>query len=144
YTKVEVVSVGLTPGEDIENDDIRVSGGFLGPCAALNLGFIKGFIIDLVSDQLGGLVQGAIDDQLCTTQGEYGCPTGTFAVPAGDDPEAVCRYAASGDAACVPMLLGTDGQGDLGAAFLGSVSPGTHAPGQFLLAAGGNGEAVNE
>jgi MYXO-CTERM domain-containing protein len=144
YTKVEVVSVGLTPGEDIENDDIRVSGGFLGSCAALNLGFIKGFIIDLVSDQLGGLVQGAIDDQLCTTQGEYGCPTGTFAVPAGDDPEAVCRYAASGDAACVPMLLGTDGQGDLGAAFLGSVSPGTHAPGQFLLAAGGNGEAVNE
>ncbi len=144
YTKVEVVSVGLTPGEDIENDDIRISGGILGSCAALNLGFIKGFIIDLVSDQLGGLIQGAIDDQLCTTQGEFGCPTGTFAVPADGGADAVCRYAANESAACVPMLLGTDGQGDLGAAFLGSVSPGTHAPGQFLLAAGGDGEAVND
>lgn len=146
YTKVVVRRAELEPGRDLEDDDVDLDGdgGLLGFVADVLGGLITGLLVDAIQDQVGGLVQGAIDDQLCTTQGEYGCPTGTFAVPAGDDPEAVCRYAANADAACVPTLLGTDGQGDLGAAFLGSVSPGTHAPGQFLLAAGGNGEAVNE
>lgn len=145
YTKIVVENAGLADGESVETEDIRV-----GSCSGLGiiltplLNLLRGTIVGAIEGQVGGLVQGAIDDQLCTTQGEYGCPTGTFAVPAGDDPDAVCRYAASEDAACVPTLLGTDGQGDLGAAFLGSISPGTHAPGQFLLAAGGNGEAVNE
>jgi hypothetical protein len=146
YTKIVVARAELLDSESIENSDINVDrcSGLLGSILSGLLNLLRGTIVDAVEGQVGGLLQGAIDDQLCTTQGEFGCPTGTFAVPAGDDPDAVCRYAASGDAACVPMLLGTDGQGDLGAAFLGSVSPGTHAPGQFLLAAGGNGEAVNE
>ncbi|MBX3250469.1 MAG: hypothetical protein KF901_25055 [Myxococcales bacterium] len=140
YTKIVVEDVGLAPGEDLENPDVTI-GGCSGYAWLLNL--FKGTLINQLQNQIGDLLDSALDEQLCTRQGEYGCPTGTHAVPAGADPEAVCRYAPSESAACVPMLLGTDGQGDLGAAFLGSVSPGTHAPGQFLLAAGGDGEAVN-
>lgn len=134
YTRIIVESAGLGDG-GIENDDIRVSGCFLS--GLLNLA--RGLIVGQIEDQVGGLLQSALDEQLCTTQGEYGCPTGTTANGAG--PDAVCEY---GDGTCVPTLLGTDGQGDLGEAFLGSISPGTHAPGQFLVAAGGDGEAVND
>ncbi len=149
YTKVVVRSVGLEPGRGFESGngtDITLDGdgGLIGFVVDLLPGIILNALVGTLEDQVGSLLQDTIDEQLCTTQGEYGCPTGTFAVPAGDDPDAVCRYAANADAACVPTLLGTDGQGDLGAAFLGSISPGTHAPGQFLLAAGGDGEAVNE
>ena len=102
-------------------------------------GLLIGTLVDQLQDQVGGIIQDTIDEQLCTTQGEFGCPTGTVAD--GPSPDDICRFSSGGE--CVPILLGTDGQGDLGAAFLGSVSPGTHAPGQFLLAAGGEGEAVN-
>ena len=141
YTKIEVQEVGLADGEGLQNDDFDISGGFLGSCNIIDL--FKGTIAEMLEDEVGGLLQDTVDEQLCTTRGEYGCPTGTFAVP-DENPDSVCRYANNGDAACVPTLLGTDGQGDLGAAFLGGVSPGTHAPGQFLLASGGDGEAVNE
>ncbi|MEZ4247973.1 MAG: MYXO-CTERM sorting domain-containing protein [Polyangiales bacterium] len=146
YTKVVVARADLADGESIEDADINSAGcsGLLGGALSGLLNLLKGTIVGAIEGQVGGLIQGAIDDQLCTTQGEYGCPTGTFAVPADGGADAVCRYAANESAACVPTLLGTDGQGDLGAAFLGSISPGTHAPGQFLLAAGGDGEAVND
>lgn len=142
YTKVVVSDANLAPSEGIEDDDLNI-GGCSGYAWLLNL--FKGTLVGLLEDQVGGILQGAIEDQLCTRQGEFGCPRATF--PEGGDttdPDAVCRYGMSTDSACVPMLLGTDGQGDLGAAFLGSVSPGTHAPGQFVLASGGDGEAVSE
>lgn len=135
YTRINVASVGLAPGEGIEDDDISI-GGCAGYRWLLNL--VKGRIISSFTSNLGETLQGAIDQQLCTRQGETGCPTGTTAD--GPGPDAICNYP-SGE--CVPMLLGRDGQGDLGAAFLSSISPGTHAPGQFLVAAGGQGEAVN-
>lgn len=141
YTKLVVSDARLASGEDIENDDIRISGCFV----SFLLNLFKNTIVELIEDQVGGILQSAIDEQLCTRQGEFGCPRATF--PEGGDTtdaDAICRYGMSTDSACVPMLLGTDGQGDLGAAFLGSVSPGTHAPGQFVLASGGDGEAVSE
>ena len=141
YTKAEIVSVGIADGEGLQNSDYRISGGFLGSCAIA--GLFESTITDLISDQVGGILQETLDEQLCTTRGDFGCPTGTFAVP-NEDPDSVCRYENTGEAACVPTLLGTDGQGDLGAAFLGGISPGTHAPGQFLLASGGDGESVND
>jgi len=143
YTQVLLENVQLADGEDIENDDIEISGGPLGLCAALDLGFIKGFIIGMVEDEISGMMDGVLADQLCTTRGEYGCPTGTFAVP-DEDPSSVCRYADSGDAECVPILLGMDGRGDLGGTLIGGFSPGTHSYAQFLLASGGDGEAVSE
>ena len=55
-----------------------------------------------------------------------GCPTGTTAN--GNR----CRYP---DGSNVPMLLGTDMRGDLGA-MLASVTPGARAPVSLMLAAG--------
>lgn len=141
YTKIEVIQATLDPDAEIEEEDLDFGGcsGLSGALINLASGFVTGLVIDELAGQVGDLLQETIDEQLCTTQGEFGCPTGTVAD--GSGPDAVCRFTAGGE--CVPILLGTDGQGDLGAAFLGSVSPGTHAPGQFLLAAGGEGEAVN-
>ncbi|MEM9862357.1 MAG: MYXO-CTERM sorting domain-containing protein [Myxococcota bacterium] len=138
YTRLEVLETTITPGQGVQTSDVDFDGGILGVCNAIDLDFITEQVIDLLEDQIDGILQGALDDQLCTTQGEFGCPTGTS--PNGAGPNAVCEF---GDGTCVPLLLGVDGQGDLGEAFVGSISPGTHAPGQFLLAAGGNGEAVN-
>lgn len=139
YTKIDVGSVAFEPGRDLQDADLDIQGdgGLIGFVTPL----IRGILRNAIRDQVGGLLEGLVRDQLCTTQGEFGCPTGTFAD--GEGADAVCRYGMDASSACVPMLLGTDGQGDLGAAFLGSVSPGTHAPGQFLLASGGDGEAVN-
>jgi len=135
YTWISVENAQLVDGEGIEDADLDFSGGFL----SWLLNAVKGILIDMIVDQITGILDSTLAEQLCTTQGEYGCPTGTVA--AGPDPTDVCQYTAGGR--CVPTLLGTDGQGDLGQAFLGGVSPGTHAPGQFLLASGGEGEAVN-
>ncbi len=143
YTQVVVESIALADGEGIEDDDIDISGGFAGSCGLLNLGFIKNFIIGQVEDQISGLADGAIGDNLCTTRGEFGCPTGTFAVP-DEDPDSTCRFGPSESDECVPILIGMDGQGDLGGTLLGGFSPGTHAYAQFVLAAGGDGQAVNE
>lgn len=159
YTHVEVASVALAPGEDIENDDLDIraescSGlGCLNParalCSIANLDAIKGILLDQLTSQISDLANGAISDQLCQTHGEYGCPDGTFSVP-DSNPDSVCRFGPAEEDECVPILLGMDGEGDLGGTLLGGFSPGTHAYAQFLLAAGGNdpamggaGEAVN-
>ena len=152
YTRVEVLSAGIEEGYGIEEDDDIEFGSCSGVSGAIiNLvsGLLVGQLVGGLSDQVGGLVEDAINDQLCTTTGTTGCPTGTCSDDPAD-PSAVCRFSAPAggtcedtDARCVPTLLGMDGQGDLGEAFLGSISPGTHAPGQFLLAAGGDAESVN-
>ncbi|MFK7985314.1 MAG: MYXO-CTERM sorting domain-containing protein [Sandaracinaceae bacterium] len=147
YTQIQVTDVALAEDEGIENDDLDISGNRpiidAAQCAILNLGAVKNLIIDQIEGQLGGLVDGALGDQLCTTHGEFGCPTGTFSVP-DEDPESICRFENSEDSACVPILLGTDGRGDLGGTLIGGFSPGTHAYAQFLLASGQEGEAVND
>jgi len=138
YTRVEIADAALTPGEDIENADITLSGG-----VSFLFNLFKGFVVDQLQSQISGLLDSALGDALCTTRGEYGCPTNTFARP-NEDPTSTCRFENTDTAECVPILIGTDGQGDLGAAFLGGFSPGTHGSGQFMLASGGAGEAVNE
>lgn len=146
YTRILVSNAGLAPGRDIETDeDIRITdcGGFLGGLLADIANSLRSTLLSSFVDQIPGLIQTQLDSALCTKRGDYGCPTGTFARPS-DTPTATCRYGNSDDAECVPTLLGTDGQGDLGQALLGSISPGTHGSGQFLLASGGNGEVVND
>lgn len=134
FSRIDVGEIALVSGQDIENADIDFSGTF-GWLADL----FKGTIINTLTDQLSSLTDGLVGDNLCTTQGEFGCPTGSVADGAG--PDAVCRFTAGGD--CVPMLLGMDGQGDMGNAFLGGLSPGTHAPIQMVLASGEDGVAMN-
>ena len=142
YTQLEVVSVALTSGEDVEDADLDLTGGVCG--VASGIGFVKNLIVSQITGQLSGLINGAIGDNLCTRVGPTGCPTGTFPDPTNPmDPMTVCRYGAAHSDACVPMLLGTDGRGDLGGSFLGGFSPGTHAPIQLVLAAGGDGIAMN-
>ncbi len=143
YTQLVVQSVVLTPGEDVESNDLTISGGFLGSCGLLNLGFIKNLIIGQLAGQISGLLNSAIGDNLCTRVGMTAqCPTGTFADGPTTDPMTVCRYGPAHSDVCVPMLLGIDGRGDLGGSFLGGFSPGTHAPIQLVLAAGGDGIAA--
>ncbi|MEM9193477.1 MAG: MYXO-CTERM sorting domain-containing protein [Myxococcota bacterium] len=137
YTKLELMNFDLLNGQSLEDNDIRVGG-----CSVLDtiLNLLRGTIIGLVEDQVSGLVDGLLGDFLCTTRGETGCPTGTFEENA--DPGATCFYDTE-QTECVPTLLGLDAQGDLGAAFLGGISPGATSPGQLVLASGGDGEAVN-
>ncbi len=140
YTRLEVTDVQLADGEGIEEEDIELTG----ICSLLELNLIEeNLIIPQIESQLSGLSDGLLGDQLCTTRGEFGCPTGTFAVP-DEDPASVCRFEDSDEGECVPTLLGTDGRGDLGGALIGGFSPGTHAYSQFLLASAGDGEAVDE
>ena len=132
-------SLAFPSGEGIEGRDVDLGG----VCSIVDFDFVKNFIIDEIENQVPELVDSALGDQLCTTHGEYGCPTGTFSVP-DSSPESVCRFGPAESDECVPILLGMDGEGDLGGTLLGGFSPGTHAYAQFLLAAGGDGQAVNE
>ncbi len=143
YTQLVVNSVALTSGEDIESADFNLGGNIL--CSGINA-ILKGIIVNLLTNQISGMLNGAIGDNLCQRPSTYadgttGCPTGTFVVGTGAD--AICRYANSTSAECVPMLLGMDGRADLGGTLLGGFSPGTHAPIQLVLAAGGDGQAIN-
>jgi hypothetical protein len=146
YTQVEIGEIALVPGQDIEDADIEFGScsGVSGAIINLVAGLLKSTIIDQLTGQISGLLDGAVGDNLCTRAGEFGCPTGTFPETAGD-PMAVCHFT-SADASnpCVPILIGTDGRGDLGGSFLGGFSPGTHAPIQFVLASGGDGQALND
>jgi MYXO-CTERM domain-containing protein len=141
FTRIDVGAISEVAGQGIEDADINITGsGFTGTIVSFLVNLFKGTIVDQLRSQLSSALDGAFDEQFCTTAGTTGCPTGTVAV--GSGPDAICRFSAGGD--CAPSLLGTDGQGDLGTAFLGSVSPGTHAPIQYVLAAGGQGVAMNE
>ncbi|GAB4211119.1 MAG: hypothetical protein OHK0013_32530 [Sandaracinaceae bacterium] len=140
FTRIDVGAIELVEGQGIENDDIRITGsGVGGTLISFLVNLFKGTIVDLLTEQVSSLSDGLVGDNLCTTAGTSGCPTGTVAD--GSGPDAVCRFTAGGD--CVPLLLGMDGQGDLGNAFLGGISPGTHAPIQLVLASGEDGVAIN-
>ncbi len=134
FTRIDVGAISLVDGQGIENEDITLRGGI-----SFILNLFKTQLIRMLTDQISGLSNGLVGDNLCTKAGETGCPTGTVAD--GRGPDAICRFSAGG--ACVPILLGMDGQGDMGNAFLGGFSPGTHAPIQLVLASGGDGSAIN-
>lgn len=143
YTRIDITNATLVDGQGIEDADISLGScsGISGAIINALAGLLTGTLIGMLEDQVNGLVGSAIGDQLCTTQGEYGCPTGTFAD--GTGPDATCRFGPSSSDRCVPILLGMDGRGDLGGQFLGGFSPGAHAPIQLVLASGGDGEAIN-
>ncbi len=138
YTQIVVSNADLASGEDIEDADINISH-----CAvSFLLNLFKGTLVNQLQSQVSGIIQQQADSALCLTRGDYGCPDGTHSVP-DETPTSTCRYGTDASSQCVPILLGTDGRGDLGGNFLGGFSPGTHAYAQILLASGGDGEAVN-
>ncbi len=159
YTRLVVENVAIATGEGFEDADLRITvvpcTGFLCDlephlCGLVELfGFVEDLLIEQVENQVSTIASTAINDQLCQRQGEFGCPTDTCASDGNAD--SVCYFDSTApggtctpSADCVPILLGTDGRGDLGGALLGGFSHGTHAYAQFLLAAGGEGEAINQ
>lgn len=146
YTRIDIVDPHLDPTLSEDMVDFGGCTGISGAIINAVSGLLIGTLVGQLEDQVTGLLDSAIGDQLCATRGTAGCPTNTCSDGTAED--ASCHFAAPGadgactgsgaDAECVPMLLGMDGRGDLGEAVIGGFSPGTHAPIQFVLAAGGD------
>lgn len=143
--KVDESTAGFASGQGIETDDVDVSdcSGFLGTVVELIVPLVKGTLVTTVEEQVPAILQSAVNGALCQTRGTAGCPSGTSAVP-NENPASICRYGSREADECLPILLGFEGQGDLGAALLGSFSPGTKGPVQLMLGSGGNAESVSE
>ena len=107
-------------------------------------GFSSGLINALKDVAFGQLVgpllktlTSQIDQQLCQKSNPAlnpTCPGGT------NDVNGVCRYGTQDTAECASIVLGTDGNINLGG-LLASVSPGTTGGLDFLFAAGGLGKS---
>ncbi|MCS6856853.1 MAG: hypothetical protein NZM37_03995 [Sandaracinaceae bacterium] len=140
FTRIDVGEARLVMGQDIENDDITTSGsGLDGAILSGLINLFKRQLIDRLQGQVSRVLNSAIGNLFCARQGMHGCPRGTS--PDGSGPDAICRFSGSMD--CVPLLLGVEGQGDVGDRFLGAFSPGTRGPLMGILAAGGDGVAMN-
>lgn len=146
YTSADVQSVELV--EDLEDSDwdidvVLCECGILAPWCCIGnwtvdgiVSLLEGTITDLLNDEIGGMVDDLIGDMLCMTDTGSGCPTGT------ENDSGTCYFPGTDE--CVPMLLGLEGQGDLGAELLGGFAPGAHGRLRFLAALGGDGRVVNE
>ncbi len=129
YSRVKV-DVGLDESKLL--DSLRVCGNF----DAAILGFILDLAGDLIVGPLIDTLKGQIDEQLCQKANPElnpTCPAGT------QDVDGTCRYGTDSGAECASILLGTEGNVDLGASLAG-ISPGARAAFDFLLAAGGHSE----
>jgi hypothetical protein len=122
---------------DIDQDALQNSLNFCGGgFSNFVLGAMKGILFGLLVDPLIGTLQEQIDSQLCqqaNTMVDPPCPIGTNNV------DGVCRYGTAESDACASIILGTDGNVDLGAA-LASVSPGSKGGLDILFAVGGAGK----
>jgi hypothetical protein len=149
YTTADIQSIDIVePLEDSDYDINVVLCGcdewdpFTWHCCIGNwtvdgiVGLLQSTITDMINDMIGDMVGDLIGDELCMRDQGVGCPTGTTADGGG-----ICRF---DDGECVPMMLGMDGQGDLGAAFLGGFAPGVHGRLRLLAALGGDGRVVND
>ena len=94
------------------------------------LNFFKGIILPLFLDQLTSTLSDELEQQLCQKASPEltpPCPTGTA------DDGGICVYP---DGSCASIILGIDGNIDLGQ-LLASISPGTTGGLDLLFAAGG-------
>ncbi len=97
-------------------------------CGLANTSFIKGFIIDYVSGQVGDLVGGVVQGQLCETCSVLSdCSAGAAACTAGK-----CMLA---DAKSCTQLLGIAGRANVGS-FVSGFSPNSSAYIDLMEAAG--------
>lgn len=139
-------ATSLPPDRSLERRDVafRDCSGISGAILELFSGPIEGAIIDAVESEVPSLVDEAVADLFCARPEPASgvCPGATTPVPAEDLDAAVCRADDDAAAACLPPLLGIEGRGDLGAAFLGDALGGAPAtPGELLFAVGGPAEA---
>ncbi|MBL8679098.1 MAG: hypothetical protein JNK05_08020 [Myxococcales bacterium] len=139
YFRADIVSptgsgdaVQETMGETIENADFDLNlSGFAS---------ILNFLIDLLKPQLLGQIRGQLTSALGPIQNALahssmpdppGCPTGTTR----DADRCLYPGTQPRDQRLVPLLLGTDGEGNFGS-LLNSITPGIRAPNRFVVAAG--------
>jgi hypothetical protein len=127
YSKLTVKEV-VIDGKTV-TDALHFCGGGLDD-AALNT--LKPLIGGMLIDSFTGTIVETMNDMLCLKPNPINdpeCPVGSSA----EDEK--CMYP---DGACVSMMLGLDGNVDLGK-FLATLSPGTKGALDFLLAVGGPG-----
>ncbi|MBW2525473.1 MAG: hypothetical protein JRI23_14905, partial [Deltaproteobacteria bacterium] len=132
YSELEIVDVSLADSDQI-SDALRFCGGGL-DTAILN--GLKGVLVPLLVDSLIGQLAAPLSQALCqpaNTDLNPPCPEGT------ENVDGVCRYGTTSDAPCVGIMLGVDGNVDLGD-LLASFSPGTSGAFDFVVAAGGHSE----
>jgi MYXO-CTERM domain-containing protein len=139
YTDLEVTGAGLADAiqsEDINIEAANTCGGIW--CNVANIGFVKDMIVGQLESTLTDTLTSSLSSFTCMACPTDGCPSGTTCNADG--------YCAYSDGTCVGMLLGLEGQTDLGS-MLASVSPGMSAPVMFVDAAGGyvnvNGNGLN-
>lgn len=128
YSRVKVVKLAVNE-QQLQDSLSFCGGGF----SSTVLGWMKGFIFDLLVGGLLDTLTSTVEDQLCQQADPMSsptCPSGTT------DVNGVCRYGNDGNAQCVPILLGTEGRMDLSGA-LASISPGTTGGLDILFAVGG-------
>ena len=127
YSRVRV-SVGVN--EDNLKDSLHFCGGF----DATILEGLKDLVGGLLIGPLVDTLNSSVEDALCQQANpdlSPTCPVGTV------DVNGVCRYGADPSSECASIILGTDGNIDLGG-LLQSISPGTKGAFDFLFAVGGH------
>lgn len=90
---------------DLRDLDFNLAGNWKCAVATGLRGLIRGIVEDLIRDELAGVVDGAVQEQLCVTCADdpNACPDN--ATCNGDD---ICEY--NNTQECVPAPLGVEGQ----------------------------------
>ncbi len=132
YTKLNIGEVTIDEGKLQDSAKLNCEG-FIGQIANA----LKGVLFPQLIGPLKDTLNTSLQDQLCQKSNpmlDPPCPDGST------DDGGTCKY---NDGSCVSIMLGTDGNINLGA-LLSSISPGTKGGLDFLFAAGGEtGNPVN-
>ncbi len=132
YSKIAISEVTISQSDIEDAISLDCGGGILGFLADA----LKGIIVGQLFGGLQDTLVSSVEEQLCQKAAvdvNPPCPTNTTNV------DGICRYGNTADAACVSMVLGTDGHANL-AGLLQAISPGTKGGMDFLLASGGSSQ----
>ncbi len=135
YTSLELDDFDAT--SEFEDDDITITGHDSIwddlACAAIDVLF-KGFIMDMIAEELNAQIEQAMAEFTCETCDVTGiCPSGSSCV------DGVCMRGSD----CVPSTLGIENRVHLGQA-MASFSPGMNAQLDLLMAAGGYADVTTD
>lgn len=135
--QVDVVEVNANiPDEDlaISGDPVHGGTGDALACGGLNaVGFLKAALISRLTDELGAIVEGQLDEMLGRPCGpQYvACPAGTTC-----NADQLCEH----DGRVVPLELGLEGRADL-TSLLGGLGGGSPGPTDVEFLVGGDSVA---
>jgi hypothetical protein len=138
YSRVRVIAPGGGDGVDLPDSD-QLSDAITFCGGGLDEAVLNGLKNQLVGPLIGGFIGdlgATLEEALCQQANPDltpACPTGTNNV------DGVCRYGTDSGDECASIILGLDGNINLGGLFA-SFSPGTSGAFDFLFAAGGHNE----